>query len=160
MTDYDTRYVTMHVLIFIILTERCGQHFGESNSNIEIMFLRTSHRLKNIQGYKNKHLKFKNIWGCVWARYLGDRDRLLLHNLMDSCPVAVHHFVELVDATHALVSQHEGATLQHHLAGQRVLHYGRSQPDPWWPPPSRVLTCHRRTLFKHVCLPELGRIPD
>lgn len=42
---------------------------------------------------------------------LGDGDGLLLHNLMDGCAVSLGHLVKLINAAHALVSQHQGTAL-------------------------------------------------
>lgn len=56
---------------------------------------------------------------CV--AYLGDADGLLLHDLVDGGAVGVGHLIELVDAAHALVRQHQRAALQHHLASERIL---------------------------------------
>mmetsp|Transcript_3534 Transcript_3534/g.5879 ORF Transcript_3534/g.5879 Transcript_3534/m.5879 type:complete len:391 (+) Transcript_3534:371-1543(+) len=57
---------------------------------------------------------------------LGDGHRLLLHDLVDGCPVAFLHLVKLIDAANAVVSQDQGATLQGHLSGGVVpVHRGR-----------------------------------
>mmetsp|Transcript_98718 Transcript_98718/g.247377 ORF Transcript_98718/g.247377 Transcript_98718/m.247377 type:complete len:214 (-) Transcript_98718:1485-2126(-) len=45
-----------------------------------------------------------------------DGDRLLLHDLVDCGAVALLHLVELVDAADAHVRQHQGPTLEGHLA--------------------------------------------
>ena len=50
---------------------------------------------------------------------------------MNSCPVAVDHLVELVDAADALVCQHESSSLQSHFSRQGILHNRCSQTDSW-----------------------------
>lgn len=57
--------------------------------------------------------------------YLSDANGLLLHDLVYGGAVVVRHLVELVDAAHAAVRQHQRAALQHHLPGERVLRGGR-----------------------------------
>ena len=73
--------------------------------------------------------------------YLGDRDGLLLHDLVDGCAVAVHHLVKFIDAADALVCENQSSALQGHLPGDGVLHHRRSQTDSGTAPPSSVLTC-------------------
>ena len=45
------------------------------------------------------------------------------------CTHLVSHFVKLVDAADALVSQNKGSSFKHHLTGQVILHDSRSQAD-------------------------------
>lgn len=65
---------------------------------------------------------------------------------MDSRPIAVHHFVELVNAADPLVSQDKGATFQGHLPGDGVLHDCSGQTNSGGTPARRVLTCETKTL--------------
>ncbi|KAH3703434.1 hypothetical protein DPMN_078470 [Dreissena polymorpha] len=58
---------------------------------------------------------------------LGDGDGLLFHGLMDSHLVLGVHLVKLINAADAIVSQHEGASLDHKLMGLLILHNGSSQ---------------------------------
>mmetsp|Transcript_11512 Transcript_11512/g.37643 ORF Transcript_11512/g.37643 Transcript_11512/m.37643 type:complete len:644 (+) Transcript_11512:854-2785(+) len=60
---------------------------------------------------------------------LCDRDRLLLHRLVQDGARAVRHLVELVDAADAVVRQHERPRLEHKLLGLRVLCHVRRQAD-------------------------------
>lgn len=51
--------------------------------------------------------------GVQSSRYacLGNRDRLLLHDLVDRSPIRLFHFVELVDTADTVVRENEGSTL-------------------------------------------------
>ncbi len=73
--------------------------------------------------------------------YLSDGYCLLFHNLVDGSSIRFGHFVELVDATNALIGQYQSAAFQRHLAGQRVLQDGRSKTNTRRTATSRVLTC-------------------
>ncbi len=59
----------------------------------------------------------------------GDGDGLLLHDFVDGRPVAVVHLVELVDAADAVVGEHQGAALEHHLVGHGVAHHRGGEAD-------------------------------
>lgn len=59
----------------------------------------------------------------------GDGDGLLLHDFVDGRPVAVVHLVELVDAADAVVGEHQGAALEHHLVGHGVAHDRGGEAD-------------------------------
>lgn len=50
-----------------------------------------------------------------------DRERLLLHCLVQNGARALGHLVELVDAAHAIVAEHEGTRLERELPRVRVL---------------------------------------
>jgi hypothetical protein len=60
---------------------------------------------------------------------LGDRHRLLLHDLVQHRAGQVRHLVELVDATDATVRQDQRPGLEHVVASVRVLGHERSQAD-------------------------------
>lgn len=49
---------------------------------------------------------------CGKNARLGDGDGLLFHDFMDGCAISLSHLVKLINAAHALVSQHKGSTLQ------------------------------------------------
>jgi hypothetical protein len=51
--------------------------------------------------------------GIQGGRYacLGDRNCLLLHDLVDRSPIRLFHLVELVDTADSIVSENEGPTL-------------------------------------------------
>eukprot|EP00601_Ochromonadales_sp_CCMP2298_P034323 CAMPEP_0173362426 /NCGR_PEP_ID=MMETSP1144-20121109/21795_1 /TAXON_ID=483371 /ORGANISM="non described non described, Strain CCMP2298" /LENGTH=133 /DNA_ID=CAMNT_0014312207 /DNA_START=480 /DNA_END=882 /DNA_ORIENTATION=- len=51
---------------------------------------------------------------------LGDGDCLLLHCFVQDCARLVRHLIELVNAADAVVGQHQGPTLQHHVPGLGV----------------------------------------
>mmetsp|Transcript_38657 Transcript_38657/g.60410 ORF Transcript_38657/g.60410 Transcript_38657/m.60410 type:complete len:484 (+) Transcript_38657:192-1643(+) len=67
---------------------------------------------------------------------LGDRDRLLLHHLVDRRPVVLVHLVELVDAADAPVGQHQGAALQAQVPRRGVAGHRRRQAHA-----AAALTC-------------------
>lgn len=52
---------------------------------------------------------------------LSNTDGLLFHDLMYGSAVILGHLVELVDAAHSLVRQHQRASFQHHLACEGIL---------------------------------------
>ena len=60
---------------------------------------------------------------------LGNRDRLLLHHLMNRRTILFLHFVEFVNAANALIGKDECATFERHLAGERVLDDRRRETD-------------------------------
>ena len=60
---------------------------------------------------------------------LRDRDRLLLHRLVDRRPVRVVHLVELVDETGTLVGEDQRTALERPLARNRVFADARSETD-------------------------------
>lgn len=62
------------------------------------------------------------------ARF-GDGNGLLLHCLVDGCPVRVIHFVKLVDQADTLVREHQGTAFQCPLARDRILADRRSETD-------------------------------
>lgn len=61
---------------------------------------------------------------------LRDRDRLLLHRLVDRRPILVVHLVELVDEADAGIGENERAAFERPLPGLAVLHHGRRKADP------------------------------
>mmetsp|Transcript_177622 Transcript_177622/g.432143 ORF Transcript_177622/g.432143 Transcript_177622/m.432143 type:complete len:267 (+) Transcript_177622:779-1579(+) len=68
----------------------------------------------------------------VQARHdagLCDRDRLLLHSLMQDGAGDVVHLVELINAANATVGQHQGTRLQHQLARFRVANHVRRETN-------------------------------
>ena len=69
---------------------------------------------------------------------------------MDGGPIRVGHFVELVDAADSLVSQDQGPSFEHHLAGQRILGHRCGQTHTGRTAPSRVLTWTKRIHDKQV----------
>lgn len=52
------------------------------------------------------------------SSYLCDGYGLLFHSFVDSYSVVFSHFVELVDADDASISQHHGASFHHKVALQ------------------------------------------
>jgi hypothetical protein len=48
---------------------------------------------------------------CGENACFGNRDGLLLHDLVDGRTVSLSHFVKLIDTAHTLVSQHKSSTL-------------------------------------------------
>lgn len=74
-----------------------------------------------------------NRWASV---YLSDGDGLLFHHLVDGCAVSVCHLVKLVNTADALISEHQGSTLQGHFSGHWVTHHRCSQTDT-----RRTTTC-------------------
>ena len=71
---------------------------------------------------------------------LGNRNRLLFHDLMNRCPIGIHHFVEFVNTTDALIGKNQSTTFERHLTGNRVLHDGSRQTDTRRTTAGRVLT--------------------
>ena len=72
---------------------------------------------------------------------LGNGDGRLLHDLVDGCAVGLRHFVELVNAAHSLVGQHQGPALQGQLATHRVSQHSRREAHPGGATACRVLAC-------------------
>lgn len=60
---------------------------------------------------------------CGKKKYLGDGERLLLHDLVQHRARVVAHLVELVDAADAVVAEHQRAGLQDQLPRLGVLHH-------------------------------------
>ena len=58
---------------------------------------------------------------------LGNRNRLLLHSLVNRDSVLRAHFIELIDADYAAVGEDHSATLQLKLSRRIVLNHRRSQ---------------------------------
>lgn len=59
----------------------------------------------------------------ICQTYLGNREGLLLHDLVQHGARAVAHLVELVDAADAVVAQHQRSGLKDQLPGLGVLHH-------------------------------------
>ena len=79
--------------------------------------------------------------------HLGDRNGLLLHDLVDRGPVVLAHFVELVDAADAHVRQNQRAALERDFPGVGVLHDRRREP-------------HARTSLAGRVDPPRGNVRD
>jgi len=69
-----------------------------------------------------------SIEGCGDAR-LGDAHGLLLHDFVDRRAIRFIHFVELVDAAHALVGQHQCSSLESHVSRRDVFRNGCGKTD-------------------------------
>uniref|UniRef100_A0A2M4CVC7 Uncharacterized protein n=1 Tax=Anopheles darlingi TaxID=43151 RepID=A0A2M4CVC7_ANODA len=54
---------------------------------------------------------------------LSDRDRLLLHCLVDSDSIVLFHLVELIDTHHSTVSQHHRTALHDKVPCRRITHH-------------------------------------
>lgn len=92
-------------------------------------------------------------WSFTHPPHLSNRERLLLHDLMQHRPRAVAHLIELVNAADAVVAEHERSCLQNQLSGFRVLHHVSCETHSAGSFPRRVLTARNQVI--HV-LEQLG----
>mmetsp|Transcript_645 Transcript_645/g.1217 ORF Transcript_645/g.1217 Transcript_645/m.1217 type:complete len:225 (+) Transcript_645:775-1449(+) len=60
---------------------------------------------------------------------LGNRNGLLLHDLVDIGPVSLVHLVELINAANTRVCQNEGSSLEHNFSSVGVLEHCGGQSD-------------------------------
>ena len=77
---------------------------------------------------------------------LCDGERLLLHRLVQNGARRLAHLVELVDAAHAVVAEHQRARLQRELLRVRVLREVRRQANGARALPGRVLAARHQVV--------------
>ncbi|KAF1752893.1 hypothetical protein GCK72_019448 [Caenorhabditis remanei] len=77
---------------------------------------------------------------------LGNRDGLLLHNLMNSSSVVIHHLIKLIDTADSTIRQHQSTSFKRHFSSNWILHNSSSQTDSRRSTTSGVLRTWGKTV--------------